>query len=142
MADKISERREKANNFFLLLNGGICTIGIPLLDKYSAFLEKWQLLILFLIVLLAIAYYWYQIIKSYKKLNGAKFQIIEEFEEKLPARPYGKAEWRYLLREGKEKCVYSPLTDIETKIPLFFSGLYVILFVIQMSLSEFKELLF
>ena len=130
MIDNVSERREKSNNFFLILNGAIITTMASLIGKYPNFFGKWQLLLL-LIVLIGELYYWKQIIKSYEKLNQAKFQVVEELEEKLPARPYVKAEWKCVLKEGKEKNIYWPLTHVEGKIPWFFALLYVGLFITQ-----------
>lgn len=125
MADRISSRRDIANGFFLTLNGLILgTVGV-LVDKGCALNLKWGLL-LPLSVLLIECFFWWRLIISYKQLNGAKFQIIGELESRLPASPYGRAEWAGLLKQGTDKKVYWPLTHLESKIPLIFGVSYLI----------------
>ena len=131
MADNISERREKMNKFFLALNGAIIAVAVPMLNEYEhpidiciSFLQSFPVLF----VLIAVAYYWRTSISSYGKLNEAKFQVIGELEERLPARPYVKAEWG-LLQQGKKRSVYQPLTFLESNMLLLFAFLYLALFV-------------
>jgi hypothetical protein len=51
--------------------------------------------------------------------------VIDEYERRLPSRPYVSAEWR-ALGEGKNPKLYKPLTDVEKWIPLIFGILYLI----------------
>lgn len=125
MADRISSRRDIANGFFLTLNGLILgAIGF-LSEKQNLLPSKWALL-LPLAVLLLECFFWRRLIISYKRLNSAKFQIIGELESKLPASPYGKAEWDFLLKKGLDKKTYWPLTHLESKIPMLFGISYLI----------------
>lgn len=127
MADRISSRRDTANNFFLAINSALIASGAPLLEKYVLSFDKWFLVFPLLIVSTQL-FFWWRLINSYKQLNGAKFRIIGELEEKLPARIYGKTEWQLLLKSGKDNKAYWPLTHLESKIPwVFFFG-YLALF--------------
>lgn len=125
MADRISGRRDIANAFFLTLNGLCLGAAGALIDKGYSFDPKWALLFP-LTVLLLECFFWWRLIISYKQLNGAKFQIVGEFEVRLPASPYGKAEWKHLLKGGTDRKTYWPLTHIESKIPVIFAVGYLI----------------
>jgi len=64
---------------------------------------------------------WLVLIRSYRNLNTAKFKVIHELEEHLPAALFDR-EWNHAQRgEGK---AYKPLTHIEPYIPLVFAALY------------------
>lgn len=126
MADRISSRRDVANGFFLTLNSLILgTVGF-FFEKQNLLPSKW-LLLLPLAVLLLECFFWWRLITSYKQLNGAKFQIIGEMESRLPASPYGKAEWDLLLKQGSDRKTYWPLTHLESKIPIIFGVGYIIM---------------
>ncbi len=125
MADRISSRRDTANAFFLTLNSLVLGSSAGIISKGILFEPKWLLVFPFLVLCLQL-YFWRRLIISYKQLNGAKFQIIGELEKRLPASPYGQAEWVYLLKGGKDRNVYWPLTHLESKIPWIFLIGYVI----------------
>jgi hypothetical protein len=123
MADRISSRRDIANTFFLTLNGLVLGSAGILIEKSFSLSQKWAL-IFPLAVLLLQCFFWNRLINSFKQLNGVKFYIVGELETRLPASPYRKAEWETLLKEGKDRKVYWPLTHVEAKIPLIFAGAY------------------
>ena len=125
MADRISARRDTANAFFLTLNGLFLGAAGALIDKGHAFTPKWALFFP-LSVLLLECFFWFRLIISYKQLNGAKFNIVGEFETRLPASPYRKAEWITALKEGKHRKTYWPLTHLESKIPVVFAVGYLV----------------
>ena len=124
MADRISARREASNRFFLILNSAIFVSAGLLINKGYNPSPKWSLLFP-AAVLLLICFYWWKTISSYKQLNGAKYQIVAEFEQAMLARPYGNAEWNFLLKKGQNRKVYWPLTHLETKIPFLFAAAYI-----------------
>jgi hypothetical protein len=66
---------------------------------------------------------WFYIVRSYRLLNTAKFQVVGALEERLPASPFWRAEWN-LLGEGKDRRRYWPLSHIEKWIPILFAGTY------------------
>ncbi|HQQ98560.1 MAG TPA: hypothetical protein PLX35_14915 [Cyclobacteriaceae bacterium] len=117
MTDKISDRRQTVNNFFLTITTAfISAIGITGFFQQ----EKTEInkdFILFLTIGVVVScYVWYRMIRSYKDLNSAKFKVIHEIEKQLPIRPF-EAEWTALGR-GKNKRKYLPFSRIEMFIPL------------------------
>lgn len=126
MADKISERRQSTNTFFLTVNttliaflGVIAKLGVGGALPYPPL--PWVLAVSAAGVVLC--YSWYRLAHSYKGLNSGKFRVIHTLESKLPSSPYD-AEW-VSLGEGEDPKRYLPFTHIETKIPWVFVGLYI-----------------
>lgn len=118
-AEKISDRRQKTNEFFLGLNTALLTaLGFI----YGKIENSDIVMILMLIAGISICYFWYRIIRSYKGLNGGKFDIIHLIEKKLPLSLYD-AEWDILGR-GEDKNKYWPFSHIEIKIPWIFIIIY------------------
>jgi hypothetical protein len=133
MADRISQRRGLTNTFFLTLNTAIFTaIGVFWEHKPSG--DVWWLL-LPLTVLLAQCGAWYSLLRSYRLLNAAKYDVIGVMEERLPASPYYRAEWT-ALGEGKDWRKYWPLSYIERLIPILFGVLYILGFAALVELSR------
>ena len=126
MADRISQRRGLTNTFFLTLNTAIFTVvGVFWKDRPSA--DVWWL-VFPLLVVLGECFAWFYLVRSYDLLNSAKYKVVGELEERLPASPYWRAEW-WALGEGKDWTKYWPLTHIERWIPILFASLYVAGFV-------------
>ncbi|MFN0214756.1 MAG: hypothetical protein ACKVT2_10910 [Saprospiraceae bacterium] len=123
MADKISERRNLANVFFLTLNTTIIGVIGFAFEKIQLITPKWLTTFPILAILL-LCYVWWRLIKSYRQLNSAKYQVIGELEKRLPASPYWSAEWK-ALGEGKDSNKYTPLTHLENYIPLIFGIMYI-----------------
>jgi hypothetical protein len=104
--EKISDRRQKANEFFLALNSALVTLLGFVLSKSN---ER----ILIPTVLLGslagiiMCYLWYRILRSYKGLNDGKFKVLHAIEARLPLALYD-TEWEMLGR-GKNKKIYWPL---------------------------------
>lgn len=116
-SESISERRLKANSFFLTLNSVI--IALASYIKSDGNLTP-TLLIPCIGIL--IGYIWYRLIRSYKDLNSAKFKVIHEIEQKLPLAVY-ETEWIY-LGEGKDKSKYLKFTSIEQLVPWIFISIH------------------
>lgn len=122
MADKISERRQSANSFFLTIN----TVIVSLTTYFTLGGILSDSILLYIPISLAgllICYTWYRLIRSYKDLNTAKFKVIHEIEQKLPCAPYG-LEWEKVGR-GKNPKLYLPFTHIEIYIPWVFFTLHI-----------------
>jgi hypothetical protein len=123
MADRVSQRRGLANTFFLTLNSGVFTlIGVVWEDRAEG--AAWWL-VFPLIALLGQCAAWSVLVRSYRTLNAAKYQVIEALEERLPASPYAKGEWVAL----NEVRTYRPLSQVENWIPALFAGIYLAGFV-------------
>lgn len=124
MADRISQRRALANTFFLTANTALATV----LGAVGASLQRqpaWSLAIP-LIAVLGLCGAWFSLLRSYRLLNGAKYAVIADLEERMPASPY-RAEWQ-AAGEGRDWRKYWPLTHIEKWIPLLFALLYLGIF--------------
>ena len=76
-----------------------------------------------LIALLGGCFAWYYLVRSYRQLNTAKYEVVGALEERLPASPYWRAEW-WALGEGKDPARYWPLSHIEQWLPILFAGTY------------------
>jgi hypothetical protein len=121
MADRISARRGLANTFFLTLNTVVFTIiGVFWKDRPQA--ATW-LLLLPLIVLLGQCLAWFWLIRSYRQLNTAKWIVVGALEERLPASPYWRAEWK-AVGEGQDPSKYWPLSHLEQWVPMLFAACY------------------
>ncbi len=123
--EKISDRRQINNSFFLTINTGL--VGI--VSYLNLGHEKTSNPAFFSIVALAgmvICYMWYRLVRSYRDLNRGKFKIIHQLEEVLPISAYD-AEWK-VLGSGKNPKIYLPFTDIEMKVPWIFFTLHLFVF--------------
>ncbi len=81
---------------------------------------------------------WISLSVRYERFNKKKFDVIHEFERRLPAEPF-RAEW-VALGEGKKPILYSSMAGVERNVPIIFLFIYVLMFVIGLGsfLSYFK----
>jgi hypothetical protein len=126
MADRISARRGLTNTFFLTLNTAIFA-AIGAVWKGRLTFPAW-LLVFPLVALLVQCSAWFFLVRSYRQLNSAKYTVIGVLEERLPASPYWKAEWK-ALGEGKDKAKYWPMTHLEQWVPVIFAATYLAAFI-------------
>jgi hypothetical protein len=135
MLDKISERRQQANSFFLTVNTGVCAFIGYLFSKDTDVSFKnffWFVPVAGILL----SYFWYRLIKSYRDLNSAKFHVVHLMEQRLPLAPY-HAEW-IALGEGKDRKVYVPFTHLEIWVPRSFMLMYAILIMYMVPWSSFS----
>lgn len=115
MAEKVTERRLKTNNFYI----GIISVLISAISvSLSAdILSKNKTATLFLLWLfcLFICNAWMKSLDTYKKLNEVKFDIILEMEKELKHNCIA-CEWEKLKNEPK----YTGLSTNEKAIPKLF----------------------
>jgi len=123
MADRVSARRATANSFFLAVNTGLAAfVGSQDLRWYVAAAG-----ILFAAV-------WWALLKSYRDLNDAKFQVILEMEKRLPVPVFGD-EWQRLKRDPVKFALkpqslrgwasrYRELGQVERVVPWVFALIY------------------
>lgn len=123
MADRISARRGVANSFFLTAN----TFVVAILGAADI---RWYLPAAGIVFSVT----WWALLKSYRDLNSAKFEIILAMEERLPFRVYGD-EWNRLRKEPARLTLhrdamrswlvqYRELGRIERIVPWVFVLLY------------------
>ena len=124
MADRISERREKANSFFLAVNTAL--IALLAKDAFGGSAAAPRVLeALVPVAGSVLCYLWYRIVRSYRDLNSAKFKVVHLIERQLPLRPYD-AEWESVGR-GKDPRLYLPFTHVEIVVPWLFMAFHALL---------------
>jgi len=125
-AERTSERRLDAHKYFATINAAILTaIGLTLqFGNYES--RMWTRLAL-AIAGIGVAIVYWLLIRSYKNLNSAKFNIIHRIEEKLPFALYA-TEWD-ALGNGADKKKHLPFSHVESWIPVAFLVGYLALLV-------------
>ncbi|MCJ7457795.1 MAG: hypothetical protein MUP17_02255 [candidate division Zixibacteria bacterium] len=122
--DRISDRRQNANNYFITINTILISfMGVLFQIKIFESIMWLKSLVTFVGVIICIIF-WF-LLRSYKQLNKGKFRVIHEIEKKLPIALYDY-EWK-ILEEGKNKRVYYPFSHIEMIIPWVFGIVYIVL---------------
>ena len=122
MADRISQRRQSANSFFLSINTAVIgMVGYIGFDEAENVGQEFYLLIGFAGITLCLL--WFFIIRSYRSMNRAKFKVIHEIERILPIAPYD-TEWK-VAGQGKKPLIHIPFTYIEMLVPWVFLSLHI-----------------
>jgi hypothetical protein len=152
MADRVSSRRAEANTFFLTLNTALAAVvGIvssarkppphgstPSFDAFG--------LVATAVAGIVLALVWRALLAYYRRLNAAKFDVINKLEERLPAQPYAdewailhpgepierdtKLEWWKLIERWerwRRRTKHREATVIEQVVPLVFVMIYLAL---------------
>ncbi|MEV0064504.1 hypothetical protein [Nocardia sp. NPDC050718] len=127
MADRISARRAVTNGFFLTLNTSAFTV-IGLVLQLRPGRGVWTL-IFPTVALVVQCGAWYYTLRSYRQLNAAKYRVVGELEERLPASPYWRAEWA-ALGQGRDRKLYTPITHLEQWVPVVFGSTYVVIYLV------------
>lgn len=147
MADRVSARRAGANSYFLTLNTALAaTVGVLSAAHKSVAKESVPSYDAFGLIATAcagivVAIVWRMLLSYYRRLNKAKFEVINRLESELPAKPYTE-EWRIL--QGDEAFGPKPrwshpillanhlrlkigrggATTVEQVVPLVFMAIY------------------
>lgn len=116
MANSVSQRRDNMNNLFVSLNLAITAAVSFTWDMKSLFILTAGIVLCFL---------WLRFIRTYRLLNRAKFDVIDEIEKQLPSQPFYR-EWT-LLKANKN---YKNATVLERVLPITFIVLYAAAFII------------
>ncbi|MGW4047798.1 RipA family octameric membrane protein [Streptomyces sp. NPDC004721] len=124
MADRVSARRSLTNTFFLTVNTAFLAGAGTIFRASLNDVPIWGLTLAALAAFVQCVI-WQLLIRSYKQLNKAKYQVIGELERRLPALLYGEAEWKE-LGEGGSWDRYVRLTNVELAVPAVFAGLYLV----------------
>jgi len=122
--EKISDRRQQANNYFITINTAFISL-IGLTNQFDLFSNAlWIESILSLVGIMICIVFWY-LIRSYKQINTGKFEVIHLIEQSLPLAIY-EYEWE-VLGKGEDEDKYYPFSHIELVIPWLFGSIYLIL---------------
>lgn len=126
-AEKISDRRQNANNYFITINTAL--FAIISLSFQVDFLKGagWLPPLFSFIGVIICIIFWY-LLRSYKQMNTGKYKVIHKIEKHLPLALYD-FEWK-ILKQGKDRKVYYPFSHIELNIPWIFGIIYLALGII------------
>jgi len=118
MADRVSARRATANAFFLTVNTALL-----------AFVSSGSLWLVALAGI-ALSATWAVLLKSYRDLNAAKFEVITNMEKNLEAHVFAD-EWESLKEKRSKgwRRWYAEFGTVERLVPLIFAALYAVVFV-------------
>lgn len=127
-SEKLIERRQKTNAFFITVIGALIAVMTFIIESRILQGSQGYTLIGFTVVALLICKSWYNLIDNYGKLNKAKFDVILKLEEKMDAQIY-YAEW-IALGKGVRPKKYKSFTSTEKNVPIYFGILFIIYIVI------------
>jgi hypothetical protein len=99
MADRVSARRLTSNAFFVTVNTGLA--GLMAFAYANVASDHRFILWIVALVGLLLSLTWFFAIRSYKRLNKSKFEVIHQLEATLEFE-YFKREWESLKRLAKE----------------------------------------
>ena len=128
MADRVSARRALANGFFLSVQTAfLATMGTM---ETSAHRPSLWIFVITACTGLSLSLAWWIQLRSYRRLNEAKFAVINEIESSLPVKVFTR-EWA-ILKPATETPAswrgrYAELGLSERMVPALFAALHVLL---------------
>ena len=118
-ANKVTEWRQKSNEFFLAINSALIATSTYLFDIYQT--PTAPGIAAFGIILSVI---WYESVKSYSKLSSAKWKVVSEMEQREFKYPIFQMERKY-YKEARRRGNAS----VEKMVPLLFIVMYAIILI-------------
>lgn len=148
MADRVSARRAGSNTFFITVNTALAAIvgivssarkppphdSLPSFDAFG--------LVATAIAGIVLSLVWWMLLRYYRRLNGAKWEVINKLEKKLPAQPFTD-EWEILhpdeptsdeklaklswVQRVKVRTKHREATVVEQIVPFVFMAIYLVL---------------
>lgn len=146
MADRVSARRAGANTFFLTVNTALAAIvgivssarkppphgNLPSFDAFG--------LVATAIAGIVLSFVWWMLLRYYRRLSSAKWDVINRLEERLPAQPFTD-EWAILhptttsvevepsrwTRWWRREVKHREATAVEQVVPFVFIAVYIAL---------------
>ena len=126
--DKVSTRRQQANQFYIsLLSGILAILAFTFKENSFQVIDTSFIYLLASSLGLILCYIWAINIRSYRQLNTGKFQVIHNLERKLPFALFDN-EWE-VLKRGQSKKRYLQLTRVEKFVPLALALPYFLLLI-------------
>lgn len=117
MADRVSARRASANAWYVSLETATLSI-LGLLSGVERQTTSW-VLVAVAAAGACIAVVWLVTLRSYQRLNSAKFAVIQKIEDRLPVQMY-KQEWAILRPADTRRRRYHALSAVERTVPVVF----------------------
>ena len=137
-ADDVSRRRDAANRMYLAITTTIVLV-FGIITRYgSGAIPTWLTIEILALIGVLIQSAWLGVLKSYKQLNSGKFVVLSELEKELPFAFYTK-EWE-VLKEGKDKEVYTKMTITERSLPRILQWIFAIIAVVSGAWGLYKNL--
>lgn len=132
MADRLSARRAVANAFFLTVNTTLVAVVGLRSDAHGTVVPSIAVCVAGVVV----AACWWFLLQNYRRLNEAKFVIINRIEdEHLPVKVF-KDEWAQLGGEdpsggrgARVRAGLKQLGGVERLVPVVFALLYIALLI-------------
>lgn len=133
LADRVSQRRERANRLYISVLGGMVTcLAISIRFGVGGLPSDVVLGCAGLLgALLSLS--WLSVLRSYRQLNTGKFEALKNLETNL-IYPFFTTEWD-LLSEGRDRSRYWSLTIVETGLPYIFLALFVVIAAVSFTCS-------
>ena len=119
-AEKVTDRRNNMNNFYLSLTTAIA--GVVGYIKTADLENAIFLLVGLGLSAIIICRFWVVQLDNYRKLNTGKFKVIHEIEKSLPLKLFD-FEWEK-LGQGKDSELYRNTSNVEKSIPIIFGVLF------------------
>jgi hypothetical protein len=132
MVDRTTARRSTANAFYLTAETAL--VAVLGLNGWALDAAPWWATLTVALAGFLLSVSWWLQLRSYRDLNRAKFQVINAIETGLPVRIFTD-EWTLLLRDRIKpwRHRYAELGVVERTVPWIFAGIYVLLYVGQLS---------
>lgn len=126
MADRVSARRSAANTYFVSLQ--TATLAVLGLLTGRSVQPSSGVLIAVCLAGACTSVTWFLLLRSYRDLNRAKFEVITKMEEHLPVRVFGN-EWVSLKQDPVKRWRprYAELGSVERVVPWIFLAIYALL---------------
>ena len=137
-ADDVSRRRDAANRMYLAITTTVVLVFGAITRFESGIIPTWLMIEILALIGILIQSAWLGVLKSYKQLNSGKFAVLSELEEKLPFAFYMK-EWE-ILKEGKDREIYTKMTIAERYLPRIFQWTFVIIAVVSGAWGLYENL--
>jgi hypothetical protein len=138
MADRTSARRAGTNTFFVTLHSALASIvGLISATHTPKHTSDRAGFLTVSIVGFVLSLTWWTLLRYYRRLNTAKFSVINSMESTFPIRPYTE-EWQNLhpsggapqqsgLRRWLRRQSHREASLVEQVVPLLFAAIYIVL---------------
>lgn len=125
-AEKNSDRRNQLNTFFIALH----SLLVSVLSLFRTEISSYVIPIC--VFGCALALIWWQMLRNYRRLNRAKYDIIQEIEKHLPLNLF-KTEWDLYINK-KHICnplKYLSFSRLEMFLPWLLIAVYCSIIIIK-----------
>lgn len=138
-SERLVERRQTVNNFYLSANTALCTIMAAAISALDGVTEKLLVCFFLSITGIILSISWRSILDAYGILNSSKMKVISIIERNLPLSLYD-TEWAVMSDKLNSKR-YVSFTDSEKKTPLIFVVVYIMVCLIGLGILAAQYLL-